>query len=134
MGAKSEAKKWLRQAEADLKAAKDSLAAKNYEWACFQSQQSGEKALKAYLYSLGYTSELTHSAKLLVNSCLKKEKGFARLKPAASLLDNYYLPTRYPNGLDAEVAPADYYELEDAKKCLSSATLILHSVRKYIKI
>jgi HEPN domain-containing protein len=39
--------KWLKQAEADLKAAKDSLNDENYEWSCFQSQQSGEKALKA---------------------------------------------------------------------------------------
>lgn len=36
--------KWLKQAEADLKAAKDSLEDRNYEWSCFQSQQSGEKA------------------------------------------------------------------------------------------
>ena len=42
--------KWMKQAEADLKAARDSFEASNYEWSCFQSQQSGEKALKAYLY------------------------------------------------------------------------------------
>lgn len=45
--------KWLKQAEADLKAAKDSLEDRNYEWSCFQSQQSGEKALKACLYEKG---------------------------------------------------------------------------------
>jgi len=27
--------KWLKQAEADLKAAKDSLKDSNYEWSCF---------------------------------------------------------------------------------------------------
>lgn len=27
--------KWLKQAEADLKAAKDSLEDRNYEWRCF---------------------------------------------------------------------------------------------------
>jgi HEPN domain-containing protein len=41
--------KWMKQGEADLKAARDSFEASNYEWSCFQSQQSGEKALKAYL-------------------------------------------------------------------------------------
>lgn len=30
--------KWLKQAAADLKAAKDSLEDGNYEWGCFQSQ------------------------------------------------------------------------------------------------
>lgn len=134
MGSKSEAKKWLRQAQADLKAAGDSLKAANYEWSCFQSQQSAEKALKAYLYSLGFTSELTHSAKLLVNKCLKKEKSFLKVKEAASWLDNYYIPTRYPNGLDADVAPADYYEKEDATRCIKYAISILGIVKKYIKI
>lgn len=134
MGSKSEAKKWLRQAVADLKASRDSLKTKNFAWSCFQSQQSAEKALKAYLYSLGFTSELTHSAKLLVNKCGRKKKCFLQLKEAASSLDSYYIPTRYPNGLDAEVAPADYYEKEDAKKCIKYATLILLIVKRYIKI
>jgi len=28
--------KWLKKAQVDLKAAKDSLEAGNYEWSCFQ--------------------------------------------------------------------------------------------------
>ena len=134
MGAIAEAKKWLRQAEADLKAANNSLASGSYEWSCFQSQQSAEKALKAYLYSLGFTSEITHSAKRLIKKCIEKEKNFSEAKEAASLLDNYYILTRYPNGLDAETAPADYYEREDAEKCVKCATLILKISKKYIKI
>lgn len=42
----------LEQAEADLRAADHSMAGGSYEWACFQAQQAGEKALKAYLYAL----------------------------------------------------------------------------------
>lgn len=133
MGAIKESKKWMRQAEADLKAANDSLNDKNYEWSCFQSQQSAEKAVKAYLYSLGYTSELTHSIKLLLRKCIETEKSFAALKDAAAALDSYYIPTRYPNGLDSEVAPADYYEKEDAEKCVKFAASILETSKKYIK-
>ena len=40
---------WVRQARYDLKAARDSLKAGNFEWACFQAQQGAEKALIAYL-------------------------------------------------------------------------------------
>ncbi|MBI5245373.1 MAG: HEPN domain-containing protein [Elusimicrobia bacterium] len=134
MGSENEARRWLRQSEADLKAARDSFKARNYEWSCFQSQQSGEKALKAYLYSLGFTSQMSHSAKLLVNKCIGKEKGFLKAKAAASWLDNYYIPTRYPNGLDGEVAPADYYEKEDAQKCIKYAALILGTVKRFIRI
>lgn len=50
------ASKWLRQAEADLLAAKDSLDHGHHEWACFQCHQAAEKALKAFLYEKGYTS------------------------------------------------------------------------------
>ena len=38
---------WFERAKKDIKAAKDSFNSGNYEWSCFQSQQSSEKALKA---------------------------------------------------------------------------------------
>ncbi|MGA1844571.1 MAG: HEPN domain-containing protein [bacterium] len=128
-----EAKRWLRQAEADLKAANDSAKDGNYEWSCFQAQQGAEKSLKAYLYSLGYTSFTTHSIKLLVKECRKKEKEFAQLEEAARILDAYYIPTRYPNGLDEDIAPVDYYDKEDAERCLSYATLTLTVVKRFIR-
>ncbi len=46
----------------------------------------------------------------------------------------FYIPTRYPNGLGGELAPSEYYEKEDAQKCLNSAESILNSVRKFSKI
>jgi len=130
---RKEAKRWLRQAEADLKAAKDSLKDSNFEWSCFQAQQSAEKSLKAYLYNLGHTSIMTHSIRILIKECGKKQKDFLKLKEAARTLDTYYIPTRYPNGLDEDIAPVDYYEKEDAEKCLSFATSVLKSVKEYLK-
>ena len=53
-----EVRKWIAQAEADLKAAEDSLKSGHYDWACFQSQQSAEKGLKAFLYSRGNEEKL----------------------------------------------------------------------------
>ena len=38
---------WLRQAEADLRHARNSLEDGDYEWGCFASHQAAEKALKA---------------------------------------------------------------------------------------
>lgn len=135
MGAKmsKESERWLRQSEADLKAAKDSLEDNNFEWSCFQSQQSAEKSLKSYLYSLGYTSFITHSVKLLIKECGKRNKVFLGLMEEARALDTYYIPTRYPNGLDEDIAPVDYYDKEDAQKCLRFATLILKTVKKFMK-
>ena len=56
-----EALRWLKQAEKDLISAKNSLDSGDYEWACFQSQQSAEKALKSFLYLKGFRKILTHS-------------------------------------------------------------------------
>jgi HEPN domain-containing protein len=124
--------KWLKQAEADLKAAKDSLNDENYEWGCFQSQQSGEKALKAWLYEKGYTSIITHSLKELLKECLKFETSFDVLSKDARNLDMFYIPTRYPNGLAGDLAPTEFYEREDAEKCISSAELILNAVKTFL--
>ena len=130
---REEARRWLRQAQADLKAAQDSLKDKHFEWSCFQSQQSAEKSLKYYLYNLGFTSLITHSIKILVKECRKKEKRFSQIEEAASLLDAYYIPTRYPNGLDHHSAPVDYYDEKDAQKCLNCAILILNIVQRSAK-
>lgn len=127
-------RKWMVQAEAYLCAAKDSCDSKHYNWSCFQAQQSAEKALKAYLYSKGYTSVITHSIKELLRECEKIEKKFKDLKSDAILLDTFYISTRYPNGLGGELAPSEYYEKEDAQKCLNSAESILNNVRKFSKI
>ncbi len=125
---------WLKQAEADLKAAKDSLEDGNYEWCCFQSQQSGEKALKACLYEKGYTSVLTHSLKELSKQCSKLESSFNNIFNEARTLDMFYIPTRYPNGLGGDLAPTEFYEREDAEKCINSAESILNVAKNFLKI
>ena len=43
---------WFRQAEADLRAAEDSIASAHYEWAAFQAQHTAEKAVKALVQFL----------------------------------------------------------------------------------
>ncbi|RLD16597.1 MAG: DNA-binding protein [Caldiserica bacterium] len=130
---RKEAERWLRQSEADLKAARDSYNAGNFEWACFQAQQSAEKSLKAFLYNLGYTSITTHSIKKLVLESIKHEEEFSAVLEEARFLDAYYIPTRYPNGIDDEMAPVDYFDKEDAEKCINSATSILEKVKKFLK-
>ncbi|RLG58527.1 MAG: DNA-binding protein [Candidatus Hydrothermarchaeota archaeon] len=127
-------KKWITQANSDLNAAKDSLISQHYDWACFQAQQSAEKALKAYLYYKGYTSIITHSLKELIRECGKIEKEFLELKDQARFLDMFYIATRYPNGLVGELAPSEFYEKEDAEKCINCAELILKKVKKFLKI
>ena len=42
----------------------------------------------------------------------------------------FYIPTRYPDGLAGELAPAEFYEMEDAEQCISYAELISESVKR----
>lgn len=126
------ADRWFKQATADLKAAKDSLEDGNYEWSCFQSQQSGEKALKACLYEKGYTSIVTHSLKELLKECSRLDTAFQVLSLHARTLDMFYIPTRYPNGLGGNLAPTEFYEKEDAEKCINSAELILNAAKNFL--
>lgn len=59
-----------------------------------QAQQSAEKALKAFLYSKGYTSIITHSIKELLRECEKIEAEFNELSGEARFLDMFYIPTK----------------------------------------
>jgi len=125
------ARVWFEQAEADLRAAELSASGGANEWACFQAQQAGEKALKALLYSRGFTSIITHSLRRLVRECAVLDVSFRDLEEAARLLDQHYIPTRYPNGLDEETPPSRYYEKGDADRCLQSARSILERVKPF---
>lgn len=86
-----EALRWLKQAKKDLVSAKNSLESGDYEWACFQSQQSVEKALKSVLYLKGFRKILTHSVFELVKEIGSLERGiegFERFKKEAKVLDS----------------------------------------------
>lgn len=136
-----EAQPWLRQAEADLYAARDSLAAAHHEWACFQAQQSGEKALKAFLHERQYESAAIrmmrhslHGPGSVLEACEELEPEFAALNDHAELLDQYSIGTRYPDShtLAGRMAPADFYTEDEARRCINAAASILNTVRQFV--
>ena len=96
------ATRWFEQAKWDLKSAEDSRAAGNYEWACFQAQQAVEKALKAVLLAAGVARPFGHSIRILLTECERVDPSFAKVRAAAEL-DQFYVPTRYPDGLPGDV-------------------------------
>jgi HEPN domain-containing protein len=128
-----EALRWIRQADKDLSSAKNSLKAGDYEWSCFQAQQSAEKALKSFLYGKGFRKILTHSVFELIRETGDLENGFKRFKREAKFLDSVYISSRHPNGIAGDLTPFEYYEREDAEECLNYAELILKEVKKFIK-
>lgn len=103
-----EGRRWLRQAQEDLRWA-DHLAKEGaYHLACFLSQQVAEKALKAFLYAQGEEIVLGHSVERLCAAAARFDAEFRARGRSWSVLDGYYVPTRYPNGLPDGI-PADVY-------------------------
>lgn len=114
---------WQRQAELDLKAAESLLAAKNFEWACFTSQQSAEKALKAILIDHG-VSVATHNLVEMLKSLAGRMTLPTDVIQAGNTLNRYYIPTRYP-GAFASGAPGDQYFEPEAREAVDLARVVI---------
>lgn len=111
---------WLRQAQKDLEKAKLDIDWAYYEWACFTAQQAAEKALKALFQHL-HGDAWGHGTKALLENLPYDDK--SQFVEDAKLLDKFYIPTRYPNGLP-EGIPHDYFTESEAKRAIVAATRI----------
>ena len=124
----ADALRWLRQAERDLGDAEYNLAGDRYSLACFLCQQAAEKALTAFLYARGAEQVFGHSVADLGTECGHFDEAFHALRPRAAPLDQYYVPTRYPNSLPGGI-PADAFDESDARRALRLAQEVLQLVR-----
>lgn len=116
---------WLSQAVRDLQQAEDSRLAGRHEWACFAAHQAAEKAVKSLHLSLGQEAWGHVVARLL------KELPFdvsEDLIERARVLDNFYIPTRYPNG-HPQGAPFEHYGRLQSEEAIKYAGSILEFVR-----
>ena len=121
---------WLRQAEKDLRHAKNSLNTQDFEWSCFAAQQAAEKALKALYQHIGGES-FGHSLLRLLKGLPPEAQPDMELFKKAADLDKFYISTRYPNGFDWG-APMDYFDGEDARKALADAETIINYAKSQI--
>lgn len=125
-------KDWLAQAEYDLEHARKSLTMQDYSWACFASQQSAEKAMKALYDFLGGDGWGHVIVKFLRELPPEKVAVDEALLKKAVYLDKLYIPTRYPNGFDSGVS-ADYYTAENAQEAIKYAGDILSFVKTQLR-
>lgn len=128
---RAEGRRWLGQAENDLRFAELAAREAFFAQACFNSQQAAEKALKAFLYSRGAEQAMGHSVADLAAECARLEPEFAKLKARAAPLDQFYLSTRYPNSLPGGV-PAEAFAAPDAERALGMAREVLAAVRRHL--
>jgi HEPN domain-containing protein len=121
---------WLMQARRDLKAARDSLNAGNYEWTAFQAQQGAEKALKALLRYHNHEAR-GHTLVHLLDTVQDFVAVPADLWPKVRELDRHYIQPRYPNGF-ATGYPAEFYDQETAERVEGYGTEIVEFVQSHL--
>ena len=131
---RKEAQRWFETAEGDLETAVVLLANHRYAHACFHAQQCGEKAMKAVWYLVDEDPWGHSVIKLLqglesVDAEIFEQLG--HLEKSATILDRFYITTRYPNGLP-DLTPDEAYLEEDALSCIEHATKIIDSVNSIL--
>ncbi len=120
-------------AKEDLQAAEVLFRAEMYAHACFQAQQAGEKALKA-LWRVQDAEPWGHSVKRLVTEFPGRADipDLQAWTNAAALLDKFYIPTRYPNGLP-DLTPGQIYGEEDGRHGIEAARLLVTGCEKCLE-
>ena len=116
---------WLVQAERDLEQAKASQKQGRHEWASFAAQQAAEKAVKELHLSLGQEAWGHVVARLLNELPISVDP---TLIEKGKVLDNAYIPSRYPNG-HPEGAPFEHYGPIQSSEAIRYAGEIIEFVR-----
>lgn len=132
--AREEAQRWLTQARDEFEDADELRRRGRFYLALFHFQQATEKALKAFLYQVSASEEVffTHSIYELVRLAAQADPGLDALARAAKL-DQYYIPTRYPNGLPGGVPSRFYNDPEEAREAMELARAVLETVERRIE-
>jgi HEPN domain-containing protein len=116
---------WLNQAQRNLEQAKASKRDDRHEWACFAAQQAAELSVKALHLFLGQEAWGHVVAKLFSELPIDAPED---LVEKAKVLDNFYIPTRYPNG-HSEGAPYHHYGSIQSEEAIRYAGEIIEYVR-----
>ena len=129
-----EAIRWLSTAEDDNDSAIILKENGKFAHSCFHAQQAGEKALKA-VWFFADADPWGHSIKKLIEDLNSVDlKLYQRLEPFTRMglvLDRFYIPTRYPNGLP-DITPDEAFTDEDADTCISYSKKIIDEVRSIL--
>ncbi len=130
-----EAERWLLTAEDDLDTAKLLRDSGRHAHACFHAQQAGEKAVKAVWYGIGQ-SPWGHSTQKLIQDLESADgdafRALSDMMVEAAILDRFYIPTRYPNGLP-DLTPSQTYFREDADTAIEKAVSLIQAARGFLK-
>ena len=122
---------WLRQSEAEFKAATDLLNTNNFAWCCFTAQQSAEKSIEAILNHI-QCGALGHNLNTLIQEIEQHLQVDKAVVDACIRLNRLYIPTRYPDAFASGV-PAEQYFDQDANQAVQDAEEVLRFARTIIQ-
>src|SRR5712692_6078756 len=111
----SDRSRWIELALEDEKMAELAYGEKLYNQVCFHSQQGAEKFLKAFLVEKEGKFPKVHSLVELLGLVSYLDQNLKTLRNTCLYLDQFYVPTRYPDaplGNLAQGAPNE----DDAKR------------------
>ena len=117
---------WLAQAKHDLEQAAASRNEGRHGWACFAAQQAAGKAVKS-LHLARDQAAWDHAVARLLSELPAPPP--EHLVEKGRALDNYYIPTRYPNA-HPEGAAYEHYGPLQSEQGLRFSGEILHFVRQ----
>ena len=88
--------------------------------------------MKAVLYAHGARIVLGHSVHDLARQCEVHDESFAGVAEDALLLDQFYIPTRYPSGLPPPAVPSEAFLESQAESAQQAAERIAHAVEIHL--
>ena len=129
-----ESQRWFTQAKDEFLDADELRKRERYYLALFHFQQAAEKALKAFLYSKVKSMEVfyTHAIGELCEMASEIDVDFKSILPSKKL-DEYYIPTRYPNGLPGGIPSRFYDDPKEAEEAMVLAKQVIDLVEKKLK-
>jgi len=116
-------RQWLEQAAQDLAVAQLVFREGYFSHACFLAQQSLEKTLKGYLLWASNTYPRRHNLVDLLTLCQEQDAAFESFRRDCIVMDQYYIPTRYPNGVPGSLSDG-LPGLTEAREALNIAANI----------
>ena len=121
-----EASRWFIQASDEFNDADELRKMQKFYLALFHFQQAAEKALKAFLYLRLKSRDVfyTHSIADLSKMAIEIDPEFTTINPAKKL-DQYYIPTRYPNGLPGGIPSRFFDDPKEAEDAISLLKMLL---------
>ena len=138
-----EGKRWLEQAESDLKALQILNACSRVPaysdvccHVCFMAHQVAEKVLKAGRYAVCGMSDdhlVSHNLTPHAYAIQEERSELANdLSSLSSSLEKYYLDTRFPNRHTYPDVPANLYKEKEASEACDKAEKIMEIIRKLL--